>query len=92
MICPGCGKEARSPHPSCLNKMSEGEFQGVIKEKFQRVARASAGAGARVREAQYGCGCEPGLLCIGHGIQAMTQPQRDAILQQPSIRTPGRRQ
>jgi len=33
-----------------------------------------------VKKEGYQCGCEPGNKCLAHGIQAMSQQRRDAIL------------
>ena len=32
------------------------------------------------KKSRYDCGCEPGLLCISHGIQKMSQKRIDQIL------------
>ena len=32
------------------------------------------------KKSRYDCGCEPGLLCISHGIQNMSQKRIDQIL------------
>lgn len=40
---------------------------------------------------QYECGCQPGFLCIGHGIAKMSQVAKDKVLSSPEINRPGRR-
>ncbi len=41
--------------------------------------------------ARFACGCEPGLLCMSHGIANMSQVARDKVLSSPEINRPGRR-